>query len=50
MPTYKNALFLIADDWSRLASCYGNSVVKTPRIDAFAREGVVFDHAFCTSP
>ena len=50
MPTYKNALFLIADDWSRLASCYGNSIVKTPRIDAFAGESIVFDHAFCTSP
>ena len=47
MPTHKNALFLIADDWSRLASCYGNSVVMTPRIDAFAR-GRRFDHAFCT--
>ncbi len=50
MPNYKNALFLIADDWSRLAACYGNNVVKTPRIDAFAKEGVVFDNAFCTSP
>ena len=50
MTAYKNALFLIADDWSRLAACYGNDVVKTPRIDAFAQEGVVFDHAFCTSP
>jgi N-sulfoglucosamine sulfohydrolase len=50
VPEYKNALFLIADDWSRLAACYGNEVIKTPRIDAFADEGIVFDHAFCTSP
>jgi N-sulfoglucosamine sulfohydrolase len=50
MPEQRSVLFLIADDWSRLAACYGNSVVKTPRIDAFAREGVVFDWAFCTSP
>ena len=48
--TYKNVLFLIADDWSRLAACYGNEAVKTPHIDAFARAGVVFDNAFCTSP
>jgi N-sulfoglucosamine sulfohydrolase len=48
--THKNVLFLIADDWSRLAACYGNEAVKTPRIDAFARAGVVFDNAFCTSP
>ena len=50
MTTYKNALFLIADDWSPLAACYGNNVVQTPRIDAFAQQGVIFDHAFCTSP
>ena len=50
MPEHKNVLFLIADDWSRLAACYGNTAIKTPRIDAFAEEAVVFDNAFCTSP
>ena len=50
MPEHKNVLFLIADDWSRLAACYGNTAVKTPRIDTFAQQGVVFDNAFCTSP
>lgn len=29
---------------------YGNQVSKTPRIDALAREGVVFDSAYCASP
>ena len=48
--SHKNVLFLIADDWSRLASCYGNQVVQTPRIDDFAGRSVVFDYAFCTSP
>ena len=48
--TARNVLFLIADDWSRIAGCYGNSVVRTPRIDAFAGEGAIFDQAFCTSP
>src|SRR5690348_12211625 len=47
---YRNAMLLIADDWSRLAGCYGNSVIRTPRIDEFAARGVVFDNAFCTSP
>ena len=50
MTAQRNVLFLIADDWSRIAGCYGNSVVRTPRIDAFAREGAIFDQAFCTSP
>ena len=39
MTTQRNVLFLIADDWSRIADCYGNSVVRTPRIDAFAPRG-----------
>jgi N-sulfoglucosamine sulfohydrolase len=46
----KNVLFLIADDWSRIAGCYGNTAIDTPRIDAFSRTAVVFDNAFCTSP
>lgn len=43
-------MFVIADDWSRIAKCYGNEVIRTPRIDEFAERGVVFDYAFCTSP
>jgi len=43
-------MFLIADDWSPLAGCYGNGVVKMPNVDRLAQRGVVFDHAFCTSP
>ncbi len=43
-------LFIIADDWSPIARCYGNDVIKTPNVDALAERGVVFDYAFCTSP
>lgn len=43
-------LVLIADDWSPLARCYGNSVIQTPHIDRFAKDALVFDQAFCTSP
>ena len=46
----KNVLYLIADDWSPLAGCYGSPVVKTPYTDLLAKRGVVFRHAFCTSP
>lgn len=42
----KSVLVVIGDDWSPIAGCYGDSVVRTPRIDAFARESVVFQHAF----
>ena len=47
---YRSVLFIIADDWSRIAGCYGDSVIKTPNIDALAERGVVFDYGFCTSP
>ena len=50
MKKQKNVLFIIADDWSPIAGCYGNNKIKTPRIDCLAEKGVVFDHAFCTSP
>ena len=45
-----SVLFIIADDWSPIARCYGNRVIKTPNVDALAERGVVFDYAFCTSP
>ena len=48
--SYRNVMFVIADDWSRIARCYGNEVIRTPRIDEFAERGVVFDYGFCTSP
>ena len=46
----RSVLFLIADDWSRIAGCYGHPVIKTPRIDEFAAQGTLFNYAFCTSP
>lgn len=46
-----NILFIIADDWSfPHASIYGDSVVKTPHFDRIAREGLLFNHAFVSSP
>jgi N-sulfoglucosamine sulfohydrolase len=43
-------MLLIADDWSPIAKCYGDDVIRTPHIDEFARCAVRFDHAFCTTP
>ena len=46
-----NILFIIADDWSHPhAGAYHDTVVKTPHFDRIAREGVLFDHAFVSSP
>lgn len=46
-----NILFCIADDWGwPHAGVYGDPVVQTPTFDRIAREGVLFDHAFVSSP
>jgi len=46
-----NILFCIADDWGwPHASAYGDPVVETPTFDRIAREGVLFEAAFASSP
>jgi len=46
-----NILFAIADDWGwPHAGAYGDPVVKTPAFDRVAREGVLFKHAYISSP
>jgi uncharacterized sulfatase len=46
-----NILFCLADDWSwPHASIAGDKVVKTPTFDRVAREGVLFENAFVSSP
>uniref|UniRef100_UPI0039835D9E sulfatase family protein n=1 Tax=Daejeonella sp. TaxID=2805397 RepID=UPI0039835D9E len=49
--TQPNILFVIADDWSYgHASIYGDNIIKTPNFDRVAREGALFDNAYCASP
>ncbi len=49
--TKQNILILMADQMTPFAlRAYGHQVSLTPRIDALAREGVVFDSAYCVSP
>lgn len=46
-----NILFAIADDWGwPHAGSYGDPVVKTPAFDRVAREGLLFEHAYVSSP
>ena len=46
-----NILFAIADDWGwPHAGSYGDPVVRTPTFDRLAREGVLFHHAYVSSP
>lgn len=44
-------LVCMADDWSRPhAGAYGDPAVRTPTFDRIAREGVLFENAFVSSP
>lgn len=50
-PDQPNILFVIADDWSwPHAGAYGDPVIQTPNFDRIAREGVLFEHAYVSSP
>jgi arylsulfatase A-like enzyme len=44
----RNLVFLIADQHSGLAlGCNGRPIVRTPRLDALARQGALFTHSYC---
>jgi N-sulfoglucosamine sulfohydrolase len=45
-PARRNALLIIADDLGLDLGCYGNTTIKTPHLDALARNGVRFSHGF----
>jgi arylsulfatase A-like enzyme len=46
-----NILLLMSDDQSWLfASAYGCEAIETPAFDRLAREGVLFEHAYCMAP
>ncbi len=50
-PDRPNVVLVIADDWGfPHAGCYGDPVVKTPHFDRVAKEGILFTHAFVSSP
>lgn len=49
-PARPNILFAIADDWGRHAGAYGTPEARTPVFDRIAREGLLCERAFCTSP
>ncbi len=42
-----NVLLICVDDLKPVLGCYGDSVAKTPAIDALATRGVLFESAYC---
>jgi arylsulfatase A-like enzyme len=50
-PGRPNILLCLADDWGwPHAGAYGDKVVTTPTFDRLANEGILFEHAFVSSP
>jgi len=46
-----NIIMYLSDDHSvDFVSCYGNNIIKTPNLDALAREGMLFRNVFAASP
>lgn len=46
-----NVLFVMSDDHSAAhVGAYGNSDIKTPNLDAFAKEGMLFKRAYVAAP
>lgn len=46
-----NILFCMADDWGwPHAGAYGDKEIKTPNFDRLAREGILFQHTYVSSP
>jgi len=45
-----NILWVIAENAGPDLGCYGASLVNTPYLDQLASEGLLFSHAFATSP
>ncbi len=42
-------LYVVDDQGSTDAGCYGNPVIQTPGLDTLAAHGTRFTHAFCTT-
>jgi N-sulfoglucosamine sulfohydrolase len=49
-PQRPNILWLTVEDMSLWIGPYGDATVPTPNLDRLARESVVYDNAFATSP
>ena len=44
--TLPNILWIVTEDISPTLSFYGDTTAKTPNLDAFAKESMVYDYAF----
>ena len=45
-----NIVWILVDDMSANFSCYGETTIRTPNVDALAAQGTRFSRAFVTAP
>lgn len=45
-----NVLLIMSDDLAATLGCYGHPQAKTPKLDALAARGVLFERAYCQFP
>lgn len=45
-----NILWLVSEDNSPLLGCYGDEFATTPNLDNFAKEGILYTHAYANAP
>jgi len=45
-----NILWFVSEDNFPVIGAYGDTLARTPTIDALARRGVLYNHNYCTSP
>ena len=51
MTTHPNILIFMVDQLSAFAlKTYGGGICKTPNIDEFSENGIVFENAYCPYP
>jgi choline-sulfatase len=50
-PRFKNVVFIVGDDHSaNVVGAYGNKIIRTPNLDRMAKRGILFEHAYTSSP
>ena len=50
MPAKPNILWITCEDICPNLGCYGDSYARTPHLDAFARQAVLYTRAFASAP
>src|SRR5512145_499002 len=45
-----NILWIVSEDNNPYLGCYGDKIARTPNLDNFARQGVLFENCFSAAP